>query len=116
MPSQAEGWRYAEGAFEDEPPLALIGIEAAIVLGIPLAWGLAWKPYRWAKDNLRNWVAAGGRTASPPAFDDSREAHVATQRSHQRRSEPRPMNSDRPAARGARRRSVCSDVGGESSD
>ena len=42
MPSQAEGWRYTEGAFEDEPPLALIGIEAAIVLGIPLAWGLAW--------------------------------------------------------------------------
>ena len=83
MPSQAEGWRYAEGAFEDEPPLALIGIEAAIVLGIPLAWGLAWKPYKWAKDNLRSWVAAGGRTASPPAgppaldVAGSREAQVA---------------------------------------
>ena len=85
MPSQAEGWRYAEGAFEDEPPLALIGIEAAIVLGIPLAWVVAWKPYKWAKKldgGLRSWVAAGGRTASPPAFDEagSRDAHVALEK------------------------------------
>ena len=82
MPSPAEGWRYAEGALQDEPPLALIGIEAAIVLGIPLAWGVAWKPYKWAKNNLRSWVAAGGRTASPPAFDEagSREAHVAVEK------------------------------------
>ena len=100
MPSQAEGWRYAEGAFQDEPPLALIGIEAAIVLGIPLAWGLAWKPYKWAKDELgarRSWVAelaelrhgwgaAGGRTGGPPVeasvFDEagSREAHVEVEK------------------------------------
>ena len=51
MPSQAEGWRYAEGAFEEETPLALIGIEAAIILGIPLVWGLGWKPYKWAKEH-----------------------------------------------------------------
>ena len=83
MPSQADGWlgwRYAEGAFEEESPLALIGIEAAIVLGIPLAWGLAWKPYTWAKHNLRSWVAAGGRTGSPPAFDEAGSREVAVEK------------------------------------
>ncbi len=87
MPSQKDGWRYAEGAFQDEPPLALIGIEAAIVLGIPLAWGLAWKPYKWAKNNLRSVEARVPPRlrkdwASPPAFDEagSRDAHAAVEK------------------------------------